>query len=185
MLPHLWCITRHGILSGFCKSKYHVEPIKCLYTTQRCGHCKRVKAVWDLLASKHNSNQNSNYLIGKVDCTSQTELCSDHDILSYLLGFFAYFLFLSNSEFYFSSYPTFIFYNSNVKTGERYTEDRDIDSFVEFIQSKTQFNKVSFSLSLALDFDASKIWGSQEKLFESIRHDGVSVKKKMCQNPYL
>jgi hypothetical protein len=38
-------------------------------------------STWDLLAQKHNSKKK--FLIAKVDCTSQTELCSDRDILAY------------------------------------------------------------------------------------------------------
>lgn len=40
--------------------------------------------VWDLLAAKYNTEENSKLIIAKVDCTTQTELCSDQDILSYV-----------------------------------------------------------------------------------------------------
>ena len=46
--------------------------------------------------------------------------------------------------FFCSRYPTFILYKSDLKTSERYTDDRDIDSFVEFIQSKYDTNVLYF-----------------------------------------
>lgn len=46
-----------------------------------CGHCKRMVSTWSQLARKHNSN--GKFLIAKVDCADQTELCSDNDVLGY------------------------------------------------------------------------------------------------------
>ena len=46
-----------------------------------CGHCKRMVSTWSELARKHNKK--GKFLIAKVDCADQTELCSDNDILGY------------------------------------------------------------------------------------------------------
>ena len=46
-----------------------------------CGHCKRMQSTWSDLARKHNKK--GKFLIAKVDCADQTELCSDNDILGY------------------------------------------------------------------------------------------------------
>lgn len=46
-----------------------------------CGHCKRMVSTWSQLARKHNKN--NKFLIAKVDCADQTELCSDNDVLGY------------------------------------------------------------------------------------------------------
>lgn len=46
-----------------------------------CGHCKRMVSTWSQLARKHNPK--GKFLIAKVDCADQTELCSDNDILGY------------------------------------------------------------------------------------------------------
>ena len=47
----------------------------------RCGHCKRMISTWSMLAQKHNAKKK--FLIAKVDCTTETELCSENDILGY------------------------------------------------------------------------------------------------------
>jgi len=46
-----------------------------------CGHCKRMISTWDRLAQSHNPKKK--FVIGKIDCTVETDLCSDHDILGY------------------------------------------------------------------------------------------------------
>lgn len=52
-----------------------------MYYAPWCGHCKRMFNTWNLLSQRHNANKK--FIIAKVDCTSETELCSDHDILGY------------------------------------------------------------------------------------------------------
>ena len=69
----------------------------------RSGHCKRLLPVWEEFAAKYNKD-GSRYLIAKIDCTSETELCSEHDILGYIfLAFYFKLLFIYNLN---RRYPT-------------------------------------------------------------------------------
>lgn len=80
-----------------------------------CGHCKRMLLTWIELAQRHNYQKK--FLIGKVDCTTETEFCSEYDILGY---------------------PTFIFYKKNDLTGLRYDGLRDIETMELFM-----FNQIN------------------------------------------
>ena len=57
------------------------EGLFVMFYAPWCGHCKRMVSTWKDLARKHNSKKK--FLIGKVDCTIETEMCSDNDILAY------------------------------------------------------------------------------------------------------
>lgn len=52
-----------------------------MFASAWCGHCKRMASTWSELSKKHNKD--GKYLFAKVDCTDQTELCSDNDVLAY------------------------------------------------------------------------------------------------------
>ena len=49
----------------------------------RCGHCKRLHPVWNQLAEILNEDSESKVTIAKVDCTTDNELCSQHDVTGY------------------------------------------------------------------------------------------------------
>lgn len=59
-----------------------------------CGHCKRMVSTWSQLAHKHNPV--GKFLIAKIDCADQTELCSDNDVLGYPTWVRYYYLFLTS-----------------------------------------------------------------------------------------
>ena len=40
-----------------------------------CGHCKRLAPIWDKLAEDYIKDE-KDVVIGKVDCTKETSLCS-------------------------------------------------------------------------------------------------------------
>ena len=49
----------------------------------RCGHCQRLKTTWEELATKSAKNDGEKVVIAQVDCTIETELCSQHDVTGY------------------------------------------------------------------------------------------------------
>ena len=49
----------------------------------RCGHCSRLAPAWEQLAEEFNKDESSQVKIAKVDCTTDTSLCSDHDVTGY------------------------------------------------------------------------------------------------------
>jgi len=79
-----------------------------------CGHCKRLHPIWNELAEKYNDEQERDFVtIGKVDCTVDTDLCSEQDI---------------------SGYPTLkLFNNGDLSNGVRYRGKREIPAFDKFL----------------------------------------------------
>ncbi|EDV23592.1 uncharacterized protein TRIADDRAFT_58392 [Trichoplax adhaerens] len=80
-------------------------------TTARCGHCQRLLPMWDVLSNKYNSDAIKVIHIAKVDCTQDTPLCSDENVLHY---------------------PTIKIYIG--KLVKRFTGKRSVQSFAEFIK---------------------------------------------------
>jgi len=48
----------------------------------RCGHCQKLGPTWEQLAKASNEEHN-NIRIAKVDCTTESTLCSEQDITGY------------------------------------------------------------------------------------------------------
>ena len=46
-----------------------------------CGHCKSMKTSWEELGDQYA--ESSSVIIGDVDCTVESELCSDHGVRGY------------------------------------------------------------------------------------------------------
>ncbi|CAK8683256.1 thioredoxin domain-containing protein 5-like [Clavelina lepadiformis] len=78
-----------------------------------CGHCKKLKPVWEKLSKEINDDENSDVTVIKVDCTKETKLCSDEGV---------------------AGYPTLKLYIPD-KDPVRYTGGRDIESLKKFITS--------------------------------------------------
>lgn len=57
-----------------------------------------MQSTWNQMAERHNPAKN--FIIGKIDCTLETELCSDHDILAYpTFVYFSLFYNLNSMKF--------------------------------------------------------------------------------------
>merc|ERR1719367_2263489 len=80
-----------------------------------CGHCKRLAPTWQDLSVKYNEKEEKDVLIGKVDCTVETALCSAQDV---------------------TGYPTLKFFKSGTDSGVKYRGQRDLDSLVKFINQQ-------------------------------------------------
>ncbi|KAF7992883.1 hypothetical protein HCN44_005227 [Aphidius gifuensis] len=81
-----------------------------------CGHCRRLEPTWKNLAEKFNeNNDNSQVTIGKVDCTTDSSVCSQNDV---------------------TGYPTLKFFKEGESTGIKFRGTRDLQSLTSFINEQ-------------------------------------------------
>ncbi|XP_040575277.1 thioredoxin domain-containing protein 5 [Lepeophtheirus salmonis] len=74
-----------------------------------CSHCKRLAPTWETLAKEYTDKD---VKLARVDCTIETEFCSDMDV---------------------TGYPTLKFFG---KEEVKYRGQRDEDSLVKFIETQ-------------------------------------------------
>lgn len=93
------------------------KPHFVMFFAPWCGHCKRLAPTWQDLSVKYNEKEaeDQDVLIGKVDCTVETALCSSQDV---------------------TGYPTLKFFKTGTDSGVKYRGQRDLDSLVKFINQQ-------------------------------------------------
>lgn len=79
-----------------------------------CGHCQRLGPTWEQLAEISNEEYN-NIRIAKVDCTTESSLCSEQDV---------------------TGYPTLKFYKIGETKGTKFRGTRDLPSLISFINDQ-------------------------------------------------
>ncbi|KAL0113883.1 hypothetical protein PUN28_011311 [Cardiocondyla obscurior] len=76
-----------------------------------CGHCQRLGPTWEQLAEISNESDND-IRIAKVDCTTESTLCSEQDV---------------------TGYPTLKFYKVGETKGIKFRGTRDLPTLTSFI----------------------------------------------------
>merc|ERR1719145_220866 len=99
------------------KEKVESSPHFVMFFAPWCGHCKRLAPTWEELADKKNNAAEKEVMIGKVDCTVATALCSAQDV---------------------TGYPTLKFFKNGAEKddGVKYRGNRDAASLEKFIAEK-------------------------------------------------
>jgi len=98
------------------------KPHFVMFFAPWCGHCKRLAPTWRDLSVKYNEKDEDeqDVLIGKVDCTLETALCSAQDV---------------------TGYPTLKFFKDGPDNGVKYRGQRDLDSLVKFINEQMGYEQ--------------------------------------------
>ncbi|XP_046674339.1 LOW QUALITY PROTEIN: thioredoxin domain-containing protein 5 homolog [Homalodisca vitripennis] len=106
-----------------------------------CSHCKRLMPVWEDLAK--DFEENNNLAIAKVDCTVQTELCSNQDI---------------------TGYPTLKLYKIGENEGKKFKGSRDLQALRGFIRD--ELGEIKESLNAGGDAEQEPLVELNDDNFE-------------------
>ncbi|XP_043246793.1 thioredoxin domain-containing protein 5 homolog [Amphibalanus amphitrite] len=79
-----------------------------------CGHCKRLEPTWEELSKKYNTDD-SEVTIARVDCTTDSSVCSDNEV---------------------TGYPTLKFFSKDGGEPVKYKGARDLPSLEKFIKEQ-------------------------------------------------
>lgn len=95
------------------KKEVPTKPHFVFYFAPWCGECKSTAGIWEELAFKFSQVEDPNFVVAKVDCQAEADLCSYQDI---------------------SDYPTIKFYRPGGDVlGVRYRGVQDIHSIEQFM----------------------------------------------------
>lgn len=86
-----------------------------------CGHCQRLAPTWEQLAELLNNEEGTRVKIGKVDCTTDNELCSQQDV---------------------TGYPTLLFFKIGESEKVKFRGTRDLPSLTAFINQQLGDNNL-------------------------------------------
>uniref|UniRef100_A0A8P0PGA2 Thioredoxin domain containing 5 n=1 Tax=Canis lupus familiaris TaxID=9615 RepID=A0A8P0PGA2_CANLF len=58
-------------------------PKKIRLVPKMCGHCQRLQPTWNELGDKYNSMEDAKVYVAKVDCTADSDVCSEQGVRGY------------------------------------------------------------------------------------------------------
>ncbi|XP_055523496.1 thioredoxin domain-containing protein 5 homolog [Wyeomyia smithii] len=106
-------LTKDNFASELETSNYFV-----MFFAPWCGHCKKLAPTWSKLAESKNEDSAAQVKIGRVDCTTDGELCSEQDV---------------------TGYPTLKFFKAGATGSEasvKYRGAREMDAFGSFLREQ-------------------------------------------------
>ncbi|KAJ8961632.1 hypothetical protein NQ314_005884 [Rhamnusium bicolor] len=112
-----------------------------------CGHCQRLAPTWEQLAEMLNEDD-SNIKIGKVDCTTDSKVCSEQDV---------------------TGYPTLKFFKEGDSEGVKFRGTRDLPSLTTFINEQLReklaptWEQLAKSLEIENDISIGKVDCTQHR----------------------
>ncbi|XP_041361948.1 thioredoxin domain-containing protein 5-like [Gigantopelta aegis] len=100
----------NNFMTEIAKNKHFV-----MFYAPWCGHCKRLTPTWNELAKIYNKNlKDTPVIIAKVDCTTDTVVCAEHDI---------------------TGYPTLKFFDDDASS-VRYKGNRDLETLQKYVEKQ-------------------------------------------------
>lgn len=105
-------LTKETFQSEIDGSNYFV-----MFFAPWCGHCKKLAPTWAKLAESRNEDSTIQVKIGRVDCTTDGDLCSEQDV---------------------TGYPTLKFFKLGESNDQsvKYRGARDLDAFNAFVREQ-------------------------------------------------
>ncbi|XP_026473312.1 thioredoxin domain-containing protein 5 homolog [Ctenocephalides felis] len=113
--PYTFQYTKENFQEGIGKNNHFI-----MFYAPWCGYCQKLAPTWNQLAEMLNSDEHSRVTIAKVDCTTDNEVCSQHDV---------------------TGYPTLLFFKLDTEEPVKFKGTRDLPTLTAFINEQIGANE--------------------------------------------